>query len=548
MLVNFIHKNKLLLIFLTIGIIWTVIAQVPMLLLANRAPPNTTFTFDPQTRTAMDYPVYLSAITQGSHGAWFMQNSFGPEPSNPTSFYFFYVLLGKLTGFIGLESYIVFHSTRFLFTIIFFLAIFKLSTFVLGKKAGFWANVFAITATTMPKFIYNEHPQGFIEYVPWWAFFESLKRLESAPHYLAGYSLLLITVYQVFAHIKDSKPSRILFLAASTIFAGLFLPSSLIPLLFALPASFVTHSIINSIKNKRLVIDKKLIAPFLAVMISGIVILGIVKLEELNGFPWNTWNKDEVARWNKGTPLVNMQMVYTFGILFFISLPVIIHAWMKRSFIMIFVWFWAFAPFLLNPLTPIFQVASIRLLNGAPYVPFSLLSIYLIFKILPVKKAYIKSLIAFSIVIFTFIPASYEQLKIHIDFNQNKQMIYTNHFIPQPAWNIFIYISKNIPKNSVIMGDWFTSNILPAYAPVKTYVGHTLLTQNFFEKKYLSERFYSNNLSEEGALNILKASNITYVYYGSGEQRYAGSLKYTFLEPVYEDGGYVLYEVISNKK
>ena len=105
------------------------------------------------------------------------------------------------------------------------------------------------------------------------------------------------------------------------------------------------------------------------------------------------------------------------------------------------------------------------------------------------------------------------------------------------------YIRESVPPGSVIFGDWGTSALLPAFAPVYTYAGHQLQTPDFFTKEYLTKQFYMNQMTESQALRLMKDNGVNYVFHGDGERGFASKLKYSFLIPVIHFGNYTLYQI-----
>jgi len=528
-------------IFFLCANLYLVLSNIPLGILAAKTPPDRIFTFDHISYVSMDYSVYLSVITQGAHGSWLMRDVYTTEPTNPTTFYIFYILLGKIVPITGLSSIAVYHIARIVGAQFYFLALYWLCRRTLGSKIGFWASVIAIGATISPPFLFGEKGV-FTDYYPWWSFQDALKRLGTMPHYLFAYALLFLSVVFIDKYVHKPKPVYFIACLVSIVLGGILVPSSMLPVIIGVPLAYGISVFANSIKHHALTINwKKTLGLMLIVGYTAIPLL-LAWRENFNGFPWDAWWKDDVVRWNS-MPTFNRGLVLTFGLLPLMAIPAVLNALKTGSFTFLFVATWAFLPYLLLPFANALGIAKIRLIYQAPFIPFAILSAHtltLMAKRSPVvtsaRNVFIAVLVVLNIAVTGYV--------LFRDIQRAKDYpAYLNVYIPVPAWRTFGYINTHVPKDSVVLGDWFTGNILPAYAPVVTVAGHTQHTKDFFTKKYFMERFYRNQMTSEEALAFLSAQRVSYVFFGLGEMEFSASLTYPFLLPVYVDEPYTLYTV-----
>jgi hypothetical protein len=105
-----------------------------------------------------------------------------------------------------------------------------------------------------------------------------------------------------------------------------------------------------------------------------------------------------------------------------------------------------------------------------------------------------------------------------------------------------------IPENSVVLSKARAGNILPAFCPVISYLGHMNQTMNFSDKERNVERFYSMKLTDDEAFELLKTGRIDYVYDGLEEkQLHPKNLDYPNLETVISTNNFTLYRTNLNK-
>jgi hypothetical protein len=104
------------------------------------------------------------------------------------------------------------------------------------------------------------------------------------------------------------------------------------------------------------------------------------------------------------------------------------------------------------------------------------------------------------------------------------------------------------PPGSVVMAAYETGNILPAYAPVRVFVGHGPETARSDEKQALLLKFFAPE-NDRLRRRLIKEYAITHLFYGPGEQK-LGSFSPTeadYLRQVYDNGTVQIFEVVELK-
>jgi hypothetical protein len=537
---KWIINHYLILIYYLVAHVYLIAANIPLLILASRTPPGTIFLWEHTARTAMDYNVYLSVINQGTHGSWLMHDVWTTEALNPSLYYFFYIILGKITAPLHLLPFVIYHITKFILAEFFILTVFVLTRRSLGKTLGFWAAIVSITATVLPITFITE-PKAFIDYVPWWNILEAGRRFDIMPHYLFTFSLLPVIVILIFNYLKSKKP--VFFLAAIplTFLGGIILPSGVLPIAISLPVSYLFSQLITFIKTKKITATVKTTTGIMLITMAAILALIIIRQENSNGFPWNTWNRDEVNMFNSYAVNFNRDLLLSIGLLTLLSLPGFIKGLLNGNFEVIFLGMWGLLPIMLLPFADLLNIGKIRFTNVIAFVPLSILTIRTLFDVSRLKPNIARIFILCLISVSILVSLRYES--INIDYAKNRQITFNNMYIPTAWWHAIGFLNQQVPPQSKILTSWVTSNLLPAYAPVYTFIGHTQQTLDFFHKRTLADAFLDNALSTRDAFNLVNTYGIDYVFFGYGEIISAWKLTYPFLKPVFNEGDYTIYKV-----
>ena len=107
----------------------------------------------------------------------------------------------------------------------------------------------------------------------------------------------------------------------------------------------------------------------------------------------------------------------------------------------------------------------------------------------------------------------------------------------------FRWLAEHAP-GQIILTTYRTGNVLPAYAPVKVFLGHGPETAEWTEKRKLVETFFGTD-DETFQRRLLQEYNISYLFYGPAERALGdfAPAEVTYLEKVYDDGAIQIYRV-----
>ncbi len=100
-------------------------------------------------------------------------------------------------------------------------------------------------------------------------------------------------------------------------------------------------------------------------------------------------------------------------------------------------------------------------------------------------------------------------------------------------------------EGDVVLTAYDTGNILPAYAYVRTFVGHGPETVNSDEKRALVKEFFASATTDAWRINLIESYNVKYLYFGETE-RQLGSFdpeQAHFLEKIYDQQGIQIFQI-----
>jgi hypothetical protein len=119
----------------------------------------------------------------------------------------------------------------------------------------------------------------------------------------------------------------------------------------------------------------------------------------------------------------------------------------------------------------------------------------------------------------------------------------------RPAAEIqaFAALADKITPGQVILAAYDTSNALPAWAPVKTLIGHGPESIHLVEIRPEVESFFQSSTSDQKRMDLIQQFQIDYVFYGPEEQALGDWSPDSFdrLSPVYHEGDWKIYRVLS---
>jgi hypothetical protein len=107
------------------------------------------------------------------------------------------------------------------------------------------------------------------------------------------------------------------------------------------------------------------------------------------------------------------------------------------------------------------------------------------------------------------------------------------------------WLNGQVEPDSVVLAAYETGNYLPARVGARAFVGHGPESIRADEKKALVARFFDSKTENGWRRQLLAQYGVDYVLWGPAEQRLGDfdARRAVYLNPVYDAGGYAVFEV-----
>jgi hypothetical protein len=267
-----------------------------------------------------------------------------------------------------------------------------------------------------------------------------------------------------------------------------------------------------------------------------------MKIQSVSGFPWDIWASWEVSQWNS-VPSFIPRFLISFGFLPFLAIPAYFFNKHVAKSNFKFIALWAATPFILLPFIELTGVSKYRVINTVPFVPLSILSTITLRAIYEKSK---KSGVIIFAALFIYNIATtgyiFSRYLNYYDLSKVKSK-FMHYYVPSAEWKAVEFLEKNAPIGAHILSGKYMGGLYPAHAPVISYIGHTLMTKNYFEKDALTARFYAGSMTTQEAHDFLESHQIQFVIYGWEEKKFGQLPDYPFLTPVFNTEYLTVYQV-----
>lgn len=508
----------------------------PIIKHAYDSPKDSYYPFiqrDPPT-----YYSYLSYVRQGNYQPFLISQQEITNQPIPRMTHIYYLLLGKIGGFLNIPVIPTYYFGLILPLIIFYF--FNYLIVSVSVPASYkWFTMFLIYfASPFPKQDINVFGQKLTLTPEWWTFQDIYSRMNPYPHHFISFALISAATYFLLKYLKTSKIREILFLGIClnlalffyVIPAAIFLSVFLITLFILLAKKvYLGYKMKKSLLSIIFRHKVKIIVTVLILLMS-IFIMYIVNKET---------GQSDIISWESQFDLDHNRPLLTLIYRFFIPfgiLPFFIPLFLLSSkknveLNKVFIAGMIIIPFTLFTLASKghLYIASIRFLSFPAYLYFSLLTVYGIIYFINLIKSKILKKTIFFLIVFTFMINSIIGLKSYWWPEVTKKEIYLNTYIPEPFLKAMNYLDTYSTKHSNVMTTYAVGMFIPPFTHNRVYMGHEA-TNNLPVLWWSSQNLMQGNLSEENARKLLTDNKISYVlWYGSNFP-----LSYfNFLKPVF---------------
>lgn len=517
-----------------------ILTYAPILQNFLHAPPDR-FYWGGSTEYPIDSLGNLYLVQQGYNGHWLRYPSeTSTIEGKPTILKFEYLALGHMARVFGVSPLAMYYAGRFIFSTltIFFLYFFIQHIFA-SKRERFVALLFSAFATSI---IFPNLPLDTSVF---------LRLTAAAPHYILGTLLSLSSVF-VLAHVIDrSRNIYYFFISAllAMITALVNSPVNILVLL-SLPFFLLLMLMQNSQKTKRVHI---IVITALYAVCAAVPFLYLRYVTQFWDF--NTIKTTErIVGYNP----MPWQYVFITGVPYLLSLcavPSIVKGkntllqlllpWVVVHPISVYV----IAPFVgMNKgrffLTPYFVVFAILAVPGMIVVANSIRQWW--------PKLSQKSIIIM-LTLLTLASGTVTYVRtintMHVSFLLKEQ--FTFGYPKKDLMRAIDWLRNNTHENDIILSDWYTGALIPAFAGNKVYTSwwFRLLAEEQIDVTYTNaRRFYDISMSNGEAERFLRTQHIAYVFLRNenvGEQplTHGLMLSYPFLKEKFRTSEAVIYAV-----
>lgn len=421
-----------------------------------------------------DYYSYLSFIQQGREGSWRMTSRFTPEVNRPEFYVPVYAALGHLGRLTGLPNEILFTAARFVAGAVFLVVVSLLNRVVVGTG---WAWVAAMVSVVVGPPLWVWAGGRFVMRGMEFTGFDPFIRGAFLPHHMAA------NICMVAAVLVLSRTLCVQNVALATVFivvGGLENPAVM---LMAVPA--IAIGILGGGLRRRTVVVT-------AVLVGAAALVTAWYAHVLNAdFPWNyiyRWESRQVFPIGPGSLYLILGGIGLFA-------PLGIPAAWKRGIAGRFVVWWYLGPFVGLLLSAYIPLATMRFLQGAPYVPAAILGVLgvgVAFRFVVargVPRQIVTAVLSFAIAtaIIPSLVAGIERQLVDARTAAANQMI----AVPFPIWEVMGYLRTHGEVGDVVLAGGWEGAVVGAFTGKTSVFGHTIATYRPEEKLRDALEFYS---------------------------------------------------------
>ncbi|MBI3955403.1 hypothetical protein HY338_03085 [Candidatus Gottesmanbacteria bacterium] len=508
-----------------------------------------------------DYYYYLDQFYQGKEGKWLTENRFSIERFPPTVIYFNHLLMGRIGGLFGWESFQSFNYFGLLFKFLFIgVSYYLLVRYkTIPQRHRIIAFMLFLFSSSFPSFIIKQGSVMMSESVDIWRTSNRiLSRFGTSPpnNLLVNFLfvVLLIILLGIFQseiiaigknknnHLEGNTIHSKLFLIIFVIFSYILLT---LGDLIVSAVLFTTCFLLLFIR--KIPLDKFSILPvFKTIIIIFSLILffiSVIMLQSVFADPVyklaNKWDLYQYHQQLKAIGIVNF--IKGFGLLLPLFLGGLIFLLRKKdrsiyddAAIIIVLLGWSGY---LIPLIFKLPIPGFRFLFPAVYIFMSIMGMYALMVIAKkIRLAYLFPLLVMLFVcinILSFYPGWFKAVQPVVEPD------YHFAYIPNDLYQGLVFLRTAEPKNSNVLASPATEIdlMIPGISGRYVYSGHFLTTYNSEAKDVQANELLFGQKESLMAKKFLKENNIGFIVATKyvGTSREALKTKYPFLKIVFEN-------------
>lgn len=498
-----------------VGVVVSAWTLWPTLTGLRQAPPQSQYLYTNVPDTS-DTQVYFAFIDQNATGHALYRNIFTSEPQRAVLFNPLWLLLGGLAHFFRASPEIIFTVTRVVGGIGLVLLVYaaiahwiaeprwRLAALVLVVVGGGFGGLLLALRTGDPRLVWIQTQTPLLRSLPadvTYAVAYTWQSIAHSPLFVTAQLLLLGTWITIW------RGGRIVVAAVLTgllAFIHPYDPALLLGvLLMSLVFGVITHTLDQSVVRRRL---------------ATIGWLLVATLPAAGYYLWAIWREPVIRQWfhqNILLPPPLTSLLAGFGVLSVLAYLGARLVWRDRARQPV-VW-WLMSALMLSylPLIP-FQAKMLSLMN----VPIGILATIALRHWWSTWWRTRRLLTAMVAALFAIITIS-TTILFPLEISRAQPVEPKYHYASNDLLQSLIWLRDTTPADSVVLGDYFTDNLVPRYARRTAYIGHNLQTIGFPRKLSLvREWFFGTADQVDEKSDYLQSERIDYVVWGPNERRF----------------------------
>jgi hypothetical protein len=121
-------------------------------------------------------------------------------------------------------------------------------------------------------------------------------------------------------------------------------------------------------------------------------------------------------------------------------------------------------------------------------------------------------------------------------------------FLPKTEVAAFDWMSRELPRDALVLATYATGNYIPRLAGQRVFVGEDKLTEDLNDRLADVAGFFRPGWSDRERIELLRRFGVDYVFYGPDERRVGGYdlSRAQYLSPVHQDTDVQIYRVVGS--
>lgn len=560
-LIAFFSQEEILVVLIISAAI--LVSLLPFLyeaIMAGRVLPESRYPLF-ETDFPPDLRVYLSRMRQGAEGRWVVTEKFTSEPHRPSFFHISYLLMGKMTGFLGIDPTQAMPIWRVVAT-----------AFMLGSGYFFLLQVFSekwqrLVSLFIFAFVGNfpwPVKQGisflglnFKTFLGWYTYYDPLKRLFFHPHYNFAAGFLGLTMIFLWRGVKKQRRKELVWAGVFGFISGIILPvTSLVAILTGgFLFLLVLLGWIGKLPSKKFWWRVKALVFLSWPYWLGVFLALFLVFYTFSYFPWKIHGQADVDKRFMGFDFVGVALgLGTTGVLGFIGSFYVLTR--KKSAGMISA-LWLLAVMAWTVFLRLAPVSNpYRLVQVELHLPLAIISLILVESLVSlfkknrqfILKILLVLIVLPSIVIWGMAFNSQKNFidqKLRAGFPVIPKVPYVVYPLTEVMEGIF-WLRDTTDHQTVVLTAETLGSMIAAYAGNTVFLGHGNQTVYFPQKKAQMERFFREEMSGGEAQTFLTQGRIDYIFWGPEEQEIAFQVQASAsssYRPVFQNETVTIFQV-----